>query len=126
MKKCGVQSAECGVPRRIWLRRCRGWRKPANTVVVSRPSKWGNPYHVTREAQRDYAKHPEEQMADAYSGVSTTPEAAVNFYRQFLKTTAGRRICRAAKQELRGKNLACWCRPGQPCHADVLLEIANR
>jgi hypothetical protein len=29
------------------------------------------------------------------------------------------------KQELRGKNLACWCPEGSPCHADVLLEIAN-
>jgi hypothetical protein len=27
--------------------------------------------------------------------------------------------------ELRGKNLACWCKPDQPCHADVLLELAN-
>jgi hypothetical protein len=27
--------------------------------------------------------------------------------------------------ELRGKNLACWCKPGEPCHADVLLELAN-
>lgn len=24
------------------------------------------------------------------------------------------------------ENLACWCKPGAPCHADVLLEIANR
>lgn len=30
-----------------------------------------------------------------------------------------------AKTLLRGKNLACWCKPGTPCHADVLLEIAN-
>ncbi len=37
-----------------------------------------------------------------------------------------RKIIRSAKQELRGKNLACWCAPGAPCHADVLLEIANR
>lgn len=27
--------------------------------------------------------------------------------------------------ELRGKNLACWCRMGESCHADVLLEMAN-
>jgi hypothetical protein len=27
---------------------------------------------------------------------------------------------------LAGKNLACFCAPGQPCHADVLLEIANQ
>jgi hypothetical protein len=26
---------------------------------------------------------------------------------------------------LRGKNLACWCKPRDPCHGDVLLEIAN-
>jgi hypothetical protein len=31
-----------------------------------------------------------------------------------------------ARRVLRGKNLACWCKPGEPCHADVLLEIANR
>jgi hypothetical protein len=30
-----------------------------------------------------------------------------------------------AKQTLKGKDLACWCRLDQPCHADVLLEIAN-
>ena len=28
--------------------------------------------------------------------------------------------------DLAGKNLACWCKPGEPCHADVLLEIANQ
>lgn len=28
-------------------------------------------------------------------------------------------------EELRGKNLACWCKPGTPCHADVLLRLAN-
>jgi hypothetical protein len=27
---------------------------------------------------------------------------------------------------LRGKNLACWCGPDQPCHADILLELANK
>ena len=30
------------------------------------------------------------------------------------------------KSQLRGKNLACWCKPGACCHADVLLEIANK
>jgi hypothetical protein len=28
--------------------------------------------------------------------------------------------------ELRGRNLACFCKHGKPCHADVLLELANR
>jgi hypothetical protein len=26
---------------------------------------------------------------------------------------------------LRSRNLACWCKPGEPCHADALLEMAN-
>lgn len=41
------------MPRRIQLSRKRGWRKPEGAVVVSRPSKWGNPFtidvHGTRE-----------------------------------------------------------------------------
>jgi len=30
------------------------------------------------------------------------------------------------QRELRGKDLACWCPLDQPCHADILLEVANR
>jgi hypothetical protein len=30
------------------------------------------------------------------------------------------------RRELGGRDLACWCPPGEPCHADVLLEVANR
>jgi hypothetical protein len=113
------------MPRRIQLRRTKGWRIPANTVVVSRPSKWGNPYRLSKEAEKHYADNPYEAMADAIY-VPVTPEAVVNYYRRFLKTKTGRLICRDARKELRGKNLACWCRPGAPCHADVLLELANK
>lgn len=31
----------------------------------------------------------------------------------------------AVKRELKGKNLMCWCPLGEPCHADILLQIAN-
>lgn len=112
-------------PTRIQLRRTKGWRLPGSTVVVSRPSKWGNPYRLTAAAAREYADNPFEMMADAIY-VPVTQEAVVNFYRRFLRTSVGRKICRAAKKELRGKNLACWCKPGAPCHADVLLEVANK
>lgn len=93
------------MPRRIQLSRRKGWRKPANTVVVSRPSRWGNPFAI-REGQ--------------------TADMVVTDYREWLKfSTSGQFVCMAAKKVLRGKDLACWCRPGTPCHADVLLEIAN-
>lgn len=111
------------MPKRIQLSRKKGWRLPANTVVVSRPSKWGNPHRLQKYGKRE---SPELMMMDAMHGVSITPEATVNHFRRDLKTPEGRILCRAAKKELRGKNLACWCKPGAPCHADVWLEVANK
>ena len=85
-------------PRRIQRRRVKGWRMPPNTVYVGRPSKWGNPFR-RRE---------------------------VGMYEVALRYQRLRKISKAdVRRELRGKNLACWCPLDQPCHADVLLEIAN-
>lgn len=91
-------------PVRVKLSRRRGWRKPANTVVVSRPSRWGNPF---------VAKAPDER-----AGV-------VALYRDFIQRPENAVLREAASRELRGKNLACWCPLDGPCHADILLEVAN-
>lgn len=74
---------------------------PANTVKVCRPGKWGNPFTVS-----EYGR-----------------EAAVDHYRQRLHEMVANGALDL--NELRGKNLACWCKLGEPCHADVLLELAN-
>lgn len=88
-------------PVRVQLSRRKGWRKPDNTVVVARPSAWGNPFAV-----KDY-------------GV----ERAVANYKDRIQ---GLLLIGAIDlSSLAGKNLACWCRIGEPCHADVLLEFAN-
>jgi hypothetical protein len=92
-------------PRRIQLSRKQGWRKPANTVVVARPGQWGNPYKVTKDC-------PVER-------------AVVLFEEWLLNDDEGMETLRTAKIELRGKSLACWCKPGQPCHGDVLLRLVN-
>ncbi|KMS57958.1 hypothetical protein V473_07255 [Sphingobium cupriresistens LL01] len=42
-----------------------------------------------------------------------------------VESEARRSVILAEIANLRGKNLACWCPLDQPCHADVLLEIAN-
>lgn len=106
-------------PRRIQLRRSQGWRKPANTIVVSRPSKWGN-----RWTTRQY-------FNAGYSGdEATAAKHCVDAYRAWLR---GERHWAHSPPlppppdltPLRGRNLACWCKPGAPCHADVLLELAN-
>jgi len=92
-------------PQRVQLSRKRGWRKPPYTVVVARPSKWGNPFKMNSECPI---------------------EEAIANYQAWLKTDLeGIKTLVAAKIELRGKNLACWCKPGQPCHADVLLRLVN-
>jgi Domain of unknown function (DUF4326) len=90
--------------KRIQLRRTKGWRLPDNTVIVSRPTKWGNPFRI---------------------GVHGTREECVRQFRDFIVSDDPRAgSLRQSLAELRGKDLACWCPPG-PCHADVLIEMAN-
>jgi len=91
-----------GQPLRIQLSRTKGWRMPSNTVKVDRATKWGNPYPV--------------------EGVRTAALAKAAF-RLHLATSPA--LQEMAVRELRGKNLACWCKAGEPCHADILLEVAN-
>lgn len=95
-------------PIRIQRKRTRGWKMPPNTVYVGRPTKWGNPVRVKK------------------GSYILTAENAKECYRTWLTKTEGRSIGYHAGFELRGKNLACWCKLGEPCHADVLLEIANQ
>lgn len=113
------------LPQRIQRQRTKGWRKPANTVVVTRPSVFGNPFSV--------AKLREAGFRGSDAGLKAI---CAEVFRQWLKGSArdwmgaesdARRTAILARlPELRGKNLACWCKPGYPCHADVLIEMANR
>ena len=95
------------MPQRFQLSRRRGWRKPADAVVVARPSSWGNPFRIGIEAP--------------------TREEAVARYRDWVQSDAPDAVAvRArARAELRGRDLGCWCDLEGMCHADVLLEVAN-
>lgn len=99
-------------PIRIQLSRRKGWRKPDNTVVVSRPSRWGNPFRA-----KDWRPNGEGFIRD-------NAEAVELFRAWLVENPLGRLLAFQARHELRGKNLACWCSAG-PCHADVLLAISN-
>lgn len=96
-------------PDRIRQSRKRGWRKPDNTVVVSRPSFWGNPFIVGT---------PEN------GGNMTRADAVSNFKAALLDGRLQMKVA-DVRSRLAGKNLACWCPLDEPCHADVLLELAN-
>lgn len=87
-------------------------------VNVARSSKWGNPWIV--------GKRVDDRITDdghVVHGVTfvVTREFSIEQYRLWLK---GAEI--DVRKQLRGKNLACWCKSGESCHADALLEIANR
>jgi hypothetical protein len=114
------------MPERIQLRRTRGWRLPAGAVVVARPTKWGNPFTVAGCREAGY-RGTDEQIAarcvEAYRVWLKSPHWRVNW--DGPESEHARASILAGLPALRGKDLACWCRLDAPCHADVLLEIAN-
>ena len=112
-------------PKRIQRRRTKGYRLPEGAVYVGRPTIWGNPFKVVGvggrwtvvdDNGRDYRENPCGWVC---------------------KDDAARKACRLFRirmeierdeipiYELRGKDLACWCPLDAPCHADVLLCLAN-
>lgn len=108
------------MPQRVQLSRRKGWRMPPNTVSVARPTKWGNPWTVA--AYREAGYKPTHESA-----VRVCVEAFEAWMKgeQYWAHSTGT-LPPPDPTELRGKNLACWCPLDQPCHADVLLELANR
>jgi hypothetical protein len=87
---------------RVWNKRDPNC--PKDAVYVGRPTKWGNPFKVAVHGR----------------------DACIELYKSWINDhdCAGFVIGRWAKEELRGKDLVCWCAP-RPCHADILLQIAN-
>ena len=110
------------MPKRIQRKRTKGWKMPPNTVYVGRPTKWGNPFVVSNDAAR-VAYYAERANVDGWRNWPVADrETAVARFREHIKNWI-RNGWNA--EQLRGKDLACWCPLDQPCHADVLLEIAN-
>lgn len=107
------------MPERIQLSRRKGWRKPENTVVVARPTKWGNPYRIGEDSGF-YAIPHNRWTAVAFFELDLRHGDGIWWESGYRHLTID-----DVRAELAGKNLACWCPLDQPCHADVLLELAN-
>lgn len=129
------------MPERIQLRRTRGYRKPPGAVNVARPTKWGNPFFIGK-GEFPWANDPDTYCPDipAAERQRLAAEWVVAAYRSYIEAgcliiTEGAEVtvwespvCVSdVKRHLRGKDLACWCPIGDdvPCHAAVLLELAN-
>jgi hypothetical protein len=74
---------------------------PPGAVYIGRPSIWGNPFAIDS---------------------NNTREAVILKYHQYILNKP--ELITKARQELRGRDLVCFCKP-QACHGDILLEIAN-
>jgi Domain of unknown function (DUF4326) len=112
------------MPKRIQRLRIKGWRMSEGAIYVGRPSKWGNPYTASSAMETGYK--------DGH-------KMAVWAFRQWLAGTPAwgderderRTVILARLAELRGRDLCCWCplidARGNPfpCHADILLSLAN-
>lgn len=136
-------------PRRVQMSRQRPWRQEhPDAVIVARPSRWGNPYAVGA-----WIRDCEAEMGrDAGTGIPLAPISLHRYgtpgytvpehyvVRQVADHADAVECFRVLAAEWRrededafsawlaplaGRDLACWCPLDEPCHADVLLELAN-
>ena len=108
--------------KRIQRKRTKGWKMPAGAVYVGRPTRWGNPY-----SEKGISEYGFQRGEKSLYLVTRRRAAVALFARDCLdRAMHSPREFEEWIAPLRGKDLACWCRPGQECHADVLLALANR
>jgi len=102
--------AKAAVPLRVQLKRSAGWKMPANTLKVDRTTRWGNPFTIAEcgSVAVAVAQHGRWMRGEIAAPGGVEPPT--------------REVLRAA---LGGRNLACWCALNAPCHADLLLTLAN-
>jgi hypothetical protein len=114
------------MPERIQRKRTKGWKMPPNTVYVGRPTTWGNPFKVGEHG--DAAECTALFRACLCDSIqpSQLTESQMKAANNAWPDAFAMPCQKTAKIFLRGKNLACFCPVDQPCHADVLLELANQ
>lgn len=112
------------MPQRIQRKRTKGWKMPENTVSVTRPGKWGNPYKVVEEDGMWWIKDTDGNYWDAPHAESySATKRCIDLFIAWIEAKVG--SGKINMEDLKGKNLACFCPLDQPCHADVLLKLAN-
>lgn len=109
-------------PIRIQRRRTKGWRLPPNTVCVDRGTAFGNPFTVADAKEAGYrGEQLQAFVVDCFDDWLRGDRSAW----MGEESDAAAELILSRLPELRGRNLACWCPPDSPCHADVLLRLAN-
>jgi hypothetical protein len=91
------------MPIRIQRRRTKGWKMPQGVIYVGRGTVYGNHYSVERYGR----------------------DRAIDLFERDLNSPYGKHMRAQIVVALAGKDLACWCKLDEKCHADVLLRTAN-
>lgn len=112
------------MPVRIKRERTRGWRKPEGAVIVSRPSRWGNPFTVQGAFDSGYAATDREARALCAAAFESCMRRGELSPWWFADGADRFRWMADHVSELAGRDLCCWC-PDDLCHASVLLDLAN-
>ncbi len=121
-------------PKRIQRQRVKGWRTPAKTIIVTRPTIFGNPF-VGPEAVSAYARFLRRVITCQIPGdrggyermlAADEHDVTIEFERPIDRWHELRSKLTCDPCDLTGANLACYCSPDRPCHADVLLEAVNQ
>jgi hypothetical protein len=119
-------------PQRIQLSRRRGFRLQEVSMALNglpavkcaRPGPFGNPFKAASAVETGYAKDEAEGRLLSISAFRDWLRGSGEWWSDFMEKDPKRIAMLEALPSLRGKNLACFCKPG-PCHCDVLLELAN-
>ncbi len=102
-------------PKRIQMRRTKGWRKPAGALYCGRPGLLGNPFAVALHGQKEAVDLHRRWLEGSLSPQELRSLSLGDLRQRVLQKLP----------ELRGRDLGCWCRLDQPCHVDTLLRLAN-
>lgn len=91
---------------------------------VGRPTKWGNPFKVTGQKGHWFVINDFDEPIMTFDEKSEAINFCVENYKDYILNE----IALGTKNlsELKGKNLSCWCKIGEPCHVDILLELTRK
>lgn len=111
------------MPKRVQIKsRSEIEKLPPDTVYCGRPSEYGNPY-----APIDYVESVKNLTGYNDCNIGVIKRLVRLYclldYKKYLDNNPD--LIERIRQQLRGKNLACFCSLDVDCHADVLLYIAN-
>ena len=96
---------------------------PENTIYVGRPTKWGNPFRIVKLPDGYWSvKTSYEDCRPAYKTKLEAANDAIKCYKILVKQQGNFYF---PLEEIKGKNLACFCSLSEPCHVDVLLELCQ-